>query len=480
MSILVVDIGTSSVRAVVVRPDASVDAEVVQPLLPDTPVPGLVEFDATAMATAIVDVAQRALAAGGPVDGVGIANQRASTIVWDRTTGQPVGPGIGWQDLRTVGECLVHQAAGLRFAPNESATKAEHLWNIHDPDRSGDLLFGTVDTWAAWTLSGGSLHVTDPTNVGLTGMYSANAESWSDTVIDGLTIPRAALPQVVDSTGVIGEASVLEGSPPIAGIAGDQQASLIGQGCVRPGMAKCTFGTGGMLDLVIGPDRPTFERRSDNGTYPVITWRRDGEATWGLEAVMLAAGTNVEWLRDDLGLIDTAAASHDLASACDDTDGVVFVPDLLGAGTPEWDFGARGGLFGLTRGTTSAHIARAVLEGVAMRARDLLDAVEADSGQTIETLRIDGGMSENPTFVQAVADAMGRPVEPSAVLEATAMGAGFLAGLAVGTWSSWDDVAEAVPDRGSVEPAAEPDRSRWAAAVDRAGQWHGDLSALEF
>ena len=480
MSILVIDIGTSSVRAVIVRPDAGLDAETAQPLLPDTPAPGLVEFDAAAMASAILDVARRAMAAAGPVDAVGIANQRASTIVWDRHTGEPVGPGLGWQDLRTVGECLVHQASGLRFAPNESATKAEYLWNSHDPGRARDLVFGTVDTWAAWTLSGGALHVTDPTNAGLTGLYSPSAEGWSDTVTEALGIPVEALPVVVDSTGIVGEASALEGAPPIAGLAGDQQASLIGQGCVNPGMAKCTFGTGGMLDFVVGPDRPVFEKRSDHGTYPIITWRRDGQVSWGLEAVMLAAGTNVEWLRDDLGLIETAAQSHDLAAQCDHADGVVFVPDLLGAGTPEWDFGARGGLFGLTRGTTASHIARAVLEGVAMRSRDLIDAVEADAGRSIETLRVDGGMSQNPTFAQALADAASRPVELSPVVEATARGAGFLAGLAVGTWSGWDDVAAAWTPREVIDPVAEPDRARWAEAVHRAGHWHGDLSALDF
>ncbi|MDH3707704.1 MAG: FGGY-family carbohydrate kinase [Acidimicrobiia bacterium] len=480
MSILVVDIGTSSVRALVVRPDASLDAETAQPLLPNTPAPGLVEFDANAMADAILSVAEASLSRAGPVEGVGIANQRASTIVWDRTTGEPVGPGLGWQDLRTVGECLVHQANGLRFAPNESATKAELLWNQADPDRARELLFGTVDTWAAWVLSAGSLHVTDATNAGLTGLYSPTAEGWSSTVLDALSIPAEAMPTVVDSTGVAGTADALEGAPPIAGIAGDQQASLIGQGCVRPGQAKCTFGTGGMLDLVLGPDRPDIDKRSPHGTFPVITWRRDGEVTWGLEAVMLAAGTNVEWLRDDLGLIDTATASHDLAASCDDTDGVVFVPDLLGAGTPEWDFGARGGLFGLTRGTEARHVTRAVLEGVAMRARDLLDAIEADAGRPVERLRIDGGMSENPTFAQAVADAMGRPIELAPVKEATALGAGFLAGMAVGTWQGWDDVADAWAPRATVEPATEPDRDRWRRAVERAGQWHGDLSALDF
>ncbi|MCB1013970.1 MAG: glycerol kinase [Acidimicrobiales bacterium] len=481
MSILVIDVGTSGVRAAVVRPDATVSFDQHREVLPDSPAPGLVEFDPTAMADAALDLAQAVLADHGPVEAVGIANQRGSTVVWDRVTGEPVGPGLGWQDLRTVGECLVLGAEGIRLAPNVSATKVLWLLDQFDPDRGRDLCFGTVDSWIAWNLSGGSLHVTDMSNAGVSGLVDlAGTPQWSERTLERLRIPRSMLPEIVDSTGPAGEASALPGAPPIAGIAGDQQASLVGQGCVRRGLAKVTFGTGGMLDLNLGPERPDFDIRGEGGTFPIVAWRQGGALTWGLEAIMLSAGTNVEWLRDDLGLLSSAAESHEVAASVESTDGVVYVPALLGLGTPQWDYGARGALLGITRGTERAHVVRAVLEGVAQRGADLLEAAEADSGLHVPTLRVDGGMSANPTFVQAVADATGRPVEVSPVLEATTLGAAFLAGLATGAWAGWDDVAAAWQPRQVVEPSATFDRQRWRDAVGRAAGWHGDLSALDF
>ena len=294
------------------------------------------------MAEAALEVARRSLTDGGPVDGVGIANQRASTIVWDRATGVPVAPGLGWQDLRTVGDCLVWQAEGLRFAPNQSATKVAHLLDNADPDRSRDLCVGTVDTWILWNLTEGRVHASDASNAGVTGLLTADAAGWDTAVLERLRIPVGSLPSLVDSSGSVGEASALPGAPLICGIAGDQQASLIGQGCVAPGPAKITFGTGGMLDLVVGPTRPSFAGRGPAGTFPIVAWRRGDELMWGLEGIMLSAGTNVEWLRDDLGIIPSAAASHEVAASCADTEGVVYVPALLGLGTPEWDYGARG------------------------------------------------------------------------------------------------------------------------------------------
>jgi glycerol kinase len=480
MSILVIDVGTSGVRAAVVRPDASVTAEHRVEVLPSTPAPGLVEFDPGAMANAALDVARRSLAEGGPVEGVGITNQRASTVVWDRATGEPVGPGLGWQDLRTVGDCLVLQAEGLRLAPNQSATKARHLLDLADPGRERDLCVGTVDSWLLWNLTEGQVHATDTTNAGLTGLLTGDAAGWDDAVLDQLNIPRASLPTLVDSSGPIAPATALPGAPMVCGLAGDQQASLVGQGCVAPGPAKITFGTGGMLDLVVGPKRPSFASRGPAGTFPIVAWRRGDELVWGVEAVMLSAGTNVEWLRDDLGMIPDAAASHEVAAACADTEGVVYVPALLGLGTPRWDFGARGSLLGVTRGTGRGHVVRAVLEGVAQRGADLVDAAEADSATAIPTLRVDGGMSANPTFVQAVADAAQRPVEVSPVVEATTLGAAFLAGLSLGTWASWSDVAAAwVPSR-VVEPGPPLDRERWTRAVAKATEWYPELSAIDF
>jgi glycerol kinase len=478
--ILVVDVGTSGLRASIVRPDAAVEHVHYRQLLPSTPAPGLVEFDAVAMADAAVECATAALGAGGPVDAVGITNQRASTVVWDRTTGEPVGPGLGWQDLRTVGECLVLREQGLRVAPNASATKLSYLLDEADPEREGDLCFGTVDTWIVWRLSGGRSHVTDLGNAAVTGLVHGDGTGWSDKTLALLNIPPAAMPQIVDSSAVVGEASALAGAPPIAGIAGDQQASLVGQGCLRPGMAKITFGTGGMLDLVLGRQRPSFEVRGEGGTFPIVAWRRDGQVTWGLEAVMLSAGTNVEWLRDDLGLIESSEASDEIAAQCKDTDGVVYVPALLGLGTPAWDYGARGTLLGITRGTERTHIVRAVLEGVANRGADLIEAAETDSGLALPAIRIDGGMAANQTFVQALADASGRSIEVSPVLEATTLGAGFLAGLAIGTWSSDDEVMSSWQPARIVQPAGTVDRDRWQEACRRAAGWIPELSSLDF
>ncbi|MBW3650264.1 MAG: glycerol kinase, partial [Actinobacteria bacterium] len=338
MSILVVDVGTSGVRAAMVSPDGAVAHVHHRQVLPETPMPNFVQFDAAAMAEAVLEVAHAALADGGPATAVGIANQRASTIVWDRATGEPVGPGVGWQDLRTVGMCLALQQQGIRVAPNASATKLAFLLDMADPNRDRDLCFGTVDTWVAWTLSGGTLHVTDPGNAGVTGLLAEDGTGWHQPVLDALRIPPGVLPEVADSAGVVGHASKLPGSPPIAGMAGDQQASLMGQACVRPGLAKITFGTGGMLDLCIGAERPRFAVRGGGGCFPVIAWRRGGLTTWAIEAVMLSAGTAVEWLRDDLGLLSSSAESEAVAASVAGTGDVWFVPALLGLGTPAWDF----------------------------------------------------------------------------------------------------------------------------------------------
>jgi glycerol kinase len=480
MSHLVVDVGTSGVRAAVVRPDATVTHVHHRRVLPTTPAQGFVEFDASEMAAAVLDVARASLAAGGPVESVGIANQRSSTVVWDRATGVPIGPGIGWQDQRTVGMCLALQVQGLHFSPATSSTKLAVLLDIHDPGRERDLCFGTIDTWIAWALSGGGLHVTDVSNAGATDLCRLDDIGWSAERLATLNIPERVMPAIVDSSGVMGEASALPGAPPIAGIAGDQQASLIGQGCTRPGMAKVTFGTGGMVDVCLGDRPPPFARRGPSGTFPIVAWSRGGRITWGLEAFMLTAGQAVEWLRDDLGLISSSAESEEVAARCKDTGDVWFVPSLLGMGTPAWDFGARGTLVGLTRGTGRAEIVRAVLEGVAHRGADLLEAAEADSGFELPTIRVDGGMSANRVFVQALADAVQRPVEVSPVVEATTLGAAFLAGLATGTWSDTDDVAATWHPGAVVEPKRRSRRDRWLQAREHARSWVPELSALDF
>jgi len=480
MTILVIDVGTSSVRASIVNADAILGPAYRRDVLPSSPAPGFMELDASVMAEAVLDVARRALDHAGPVEAVGIASQRATTIVWDRRTGEPVGPGVGWQDQRTVMTCLALQSQGFRFSPSASATKAAFLLDLADPDRSRDLCFGTVDTWVAWTLSAGALHVTDLSNAGVTGLMKVDGSGWDDAPREALGISASVLPAIVDSSGMIGEATALPGTPPIAGMAGDQQASLIGQGCTRPGMAKMTFGTGGMLDLCLGDQRPAFEQRGPQGCFPIVAWRRGGRITWGLEAFMLTAGQAVEWLRDDLGIIAEAAGSEEVASSCDTTGDIWFVPALLGMATPAWDFGARGALLGLTGGTGRAEIVRSVLEGVAHRGADLLEAAEADAGRTIPLIRVDGGMSANRVFLQALADACQRPVEVSPVLEATTLGAAFLAGMAVGTWAGEDEVAATWSPRTVVEPGRTMDRARWREACQRARGWIPELSALDF
>ena len=490
-SLLVVDVGSSAVRAAVVRPDATVTHDHHLELLPHSPAPGLVELDAARLAEAVRQVAEAALSAGGPVAGVGIASQRATTVVWERRTGQPVAPAIGWQDLRTVGTCLALQADGIRLAPNASATKLAAILDQVDPDRrraGSDLCFGTVDSWVAWSLAGGpapGLHVTDATNAGVTGLVLPDLGDWDDRVLEALRIPRSMLPTIVDSSGQLGAAASLPGSPTICGMAGDQQASLVGQGCVRSGMAKATFGTGGMLDLCTGGDRRAGAGMGPAGTIPIAAWRRAGVLTWGVEALMLSAGTCIQWLRDDLGILPDAAASATVAASCEDTGDVWFVPALLGLGTPVWDFGARGTLLGLTRGTGRPAVVRAVLEGVAHRGADLLEAAEADAGLQVGSLRVDGGMTANPVFVQCLAEAVGRPIEIAPVLEATTLGAGFLAGMAVGTWSDEEDVAAAYTSRATVEPSRSASeragrRERWLAARQRAEGAIPELSGITF
>ncbi|MEI8239713.1 MAG: FGGY family carbohydrate kinase [Actinomycetota bacterium] len=481
MSVLVIDVGTSGLRSAVIRPDGEVHGLHYRATPPSSPFPGMVEFDPVAMAAAVLEVAHATLADAGPVEAVGITAQRASTVVWDRATGEPIGVGLGWQDLRTVFDCITAKAEhGLALAPNQSATKIAWLLNNHEGARDRDLCFGTVDSWIAWTLSKGTAHVTDHTNAGLTGLTTPSVDAWSTRACDALGIPTSMLPTVVHTSGVFGEALALPGAPRLAAIVGDQQGSLVGQSCVRPGQTKITFGTGGMLDMCTGAPPPVSGNRTADGTFPIVAWSRDGHLVWGTEAIMLSAGTNVEWLVTDLGILDTPAQSHDVAAQCDTADGVVYVPALMGLGTPYWDYGARGTMLGLTRGSGRPQITRAVLEGVAHRGADLVEAAEAHSGHSVPVLRIDGGMSQNPTFVQALANASGKPVEVSRHTEATTIGAAYLAGLAVGVWNDVDDIADAWRPRERVEPNGSLDRAQWAEAVSRSTSWIPDLSALDF
>ncbi len=460
------------------------------PTSPDRPFPGLVEVDGAALAKAALEAARSCLEEVGHVGGVGVTNQRGTTIVWDAGTGEPVGPALSWQDLRTAGTCLELQAEGLRLAPNESATKLAWLLDTYDPTRSRDLRFGTLDTWVTWLLTDGRAHITDPSNAAVTGLLpteevlAGKSELvWDQARLDRFRVPEACMPTLVASSGDLAEASALAGAPPICALVGDQQASLMGQGCVHPGDAKATFGTGAFLDVNIGGSPPSFGafgKSGNSGCFPIIAWQREGRLTWGVEAIMLSAGTALSWLVDDVGLLSSPAQSAEVAGRCSDTGDVFFVPALMGLGTPAWDLGARSLFIGMTSGTGRPELVRAVLRGIAQRGADLLEAAEADAGQGVARLRVDGGMTANPVFVQELADACQRPVGIAAELEATSLGAGLLAGLALGLWSTYEDVAAVTMPRSIVEPAGEDRRLRWKEALSRAERWIPELSALKF
>jgi glycerol kinase len=473
-----------------VRPDGAVEARHQLGLAVHYPMPGLVELDGAALARAALEVAHASLEEAGPVGGVGVTNQRGTTVVWDASTGEPIGPVLAWQDLRTAGTCLELQAEGLRLAPNESATKLAWLLDTYDPARERDLRFGTLDSWVIWHLTNGEAHVTDLSNAGVTGLLPTEAVlagkaqlAWDPARLQRLSVPEACLPRLVPSSAPVATAHALAGKPQICGIAGDQQASLIGQGCLRPGDAKATFGTGAFLDVNIGDGPPAFGvsgKSGEHGCLPIIAWQRGGVVTWGVEALMISAGAAVSWLVDDIGLLANAAESAEVAGRCMDTGDVYFVPALIGLGTPQWDFGARSLFIGMGAGTGRPELVRAVLRGVAQRGADLLEAAEADSGYTVPRLKADGGMTANPVFVQELADACQRPVEISTELEATSLGVAFLAGLATGVWSSGDDVAALAKPRLVVDPDAPDRRARWKEAVSRAERWIPELSALKF
>ncbi len=482
-----IDVGTSGLRSAIVRQDGSINFLNYEECRPDTPAPGQVEFDPQKMADAVLRICNLTISQSKKTDkiqAVGITNQRASTVMWSKSTGKPLGPALGWQDLRTVFECInAASEHGMKIAPNQTATKA--AWMIknylvaknHDPN---DVRIGTVDSWIAAVLSKNELHVTDPSNAGATGLCTLDASSWSERICGLLNVDIGLLPTIVKSTGIIGRATALDGAPPIASLIGDQQSSLIGQGCITSGATKITFGTGGMLDVFTGSNGPTRMQRSENGSYPLVAYSDATTTYWAAEAIMLSAGTNIEWLRDDLQIISSSQDSHNIASQVEDSGGVVFVPALFGLGTPHWDYGARGTLLGLTRGTTRAHVVRAVLEGIAHRGADMLQAVISDTQVSVNSLRVDGGMSQNPTFVQSLANTTGLNIEVSPVVEATTLGTAFLAGVAVGVWPSISHATSTTKPARIVSPTLKLDRAQWHEAITRSRGWIPSLSSLDF
>ncbi len=484
--ILAIDQGTTSSRAVLLDARSRVVAAHSVEFPNYFPSPGQVEHDATEIWASVAEAVRGALADVAPdrIAAIGITNQRETSLFWDRKTGAPVHRALVWQDRRTTDRCEALKAAGwqdkvrartgLVLDPYFSGTKAEwvlqHVPGVRADAEAGRVCFGTIDSYLVWKLCGA--HLTDASNASRTLLYDLHRHTWDEELCALLGVPRACLPALVDSAGVMGHTrgvGFLPDGIPIAGIAGDQQAALFGQACFAPGMAKCTYGTGAFVLMNTGPTAPT----SANGLLTTVAWRLGGAPTYALEGSAFIAGAAVQWLRDGLGFLSSSAEVESLAASVPDSGEVSFVPALAGLGAPHWRPEARGLLCGLTRGTTKAHIARAVLEGVALQITDILTAMAADAGAPLAELRVDGGAARNNLMMQFQADVLGVPCVRPTNLETTALGAAYLAGLGCGFWPSTAAVSAAwVEDRrfapGMLEPDVETRLARWANAVARA------------
>jgi len=491
-AILALDQGTTSSRAVVVDRAGAILASAQREFRQIYPQPGWVEHDPREIWTTQLDTAREALATAGlgagDVAAIGITNQRETTVVWDRRTGEPVGNAIVWQDRRTAGFCdelvrsgraaEVQAKTGLVVDPYFSGTKLrwilDQLPGARERARRGGLAFGTVDSWLVWNLTGGRLHVTDATNASRTLLYSLHTGGWDDDLLRLFDIPREMLPEVRLTSEVYGETDpgVLGAPIPIAGIAGDQQAALFGQGCFERGLAKNTYGTGCFMLMNTGRAPVPSKHR----LLTTVGWRTRAGTAYALEGSVFIGGAVVQWLRDGLGILRSSAEVEALAAGVPDSGGVVLVPAFAGLGAPHWDAYARGTIVGLTRGTGAAHIARAALEGIAFQVADVLDVMTADSGIPVTELRVDGGAAANNLLMQFQADILQVPVARPASVETTALGAAFLAGLAAGTWRSLEELRglrRAGRTFEPVMPAAEAAarRARWAEALRRARDW---------
>ncbi|MFL6236376.1 MAG: glycerol kinase GlpK [Thermoanaerobaculia bacterium] len=491
--VLALDQGTTSSRAILFDESGAQVATAHPQIRQIFPQPGWVEHDPEEIWESQLAVAREALERAGlaarDLAALGITNQRETVVVWDRQTGEPVANAIVWQDRRTAGLCarlkregrepLVRERTGLVLDPYFSGTKlAWILENVPGVrEAAGRLAFGTVDSWLIWKLTGGALHATDVTNASRTLLWDLHREEWSEELLGLLGVPREILPEVRSSSELYAETLPgLLGAPvPIAGVAGDQQAALFGQACLRPGMVKNTYGTGCFLLMNTG-DAPV---RSRHELLTTPAWRLsadNGRTDYALEGSVFVAGAVVQWLRDGLGLIRSAAGIEALAASVPDSGGVVLVPAFTGLGAPHWDPYARGALLGITRGTTAGHLARAALEGIAFQVADVLAAMEADAGVPVAELRVDGGAAVNDLLMQLQADLAGVPVIRPRVQETTALGAAYLAGLATGVWKDTGDIAAHWQVERVFEPAldrgeAAARRARWSRAVERAKGW---------
>jgi glycerol kinase len=486
--ILALDQGTTSSRSILFDHAGNPVAVAQREFTQHFPQPGWVEHDAneiwaTQRAT-IAEVLARARARIGDVAAIGITNQRETTVVWDRATGDPIARAIVWQDRRTAAHCaalrdqghepLVRARTGLVLDPYFCGTKIgwllEHVPGARGRAERGELAFGTIDSWLAWKLSDGRLHVTDASNASRTLLYDLATGDWDDALLALFGVPRAMLPRVGPSSGPIGEV-VVEGRPlPLSGIAGDQQAALFGQACFAPGMAKNTYGTGCFLLMNTG-DAP---QASAHGLISTVAWQAaDGRRQFALEGSVFVAGAVVQWLRDGLGVIAHSSDVETLAESVPDAGGVTFVPAFTGLGAPYWDPDARAAILGLSRGVTRAHIARAAIEAIAFQSAELLDAMQRDAGKPLTELRVDGGASANNLLMQFQADLLGVPVIRPRVRETTALGAAYLAGLAVGFWRGPDDVTRNWQVDRRFDPAITRDE-----ADARMNAWRGAVARI--
>lgn len=489
---LSLDQGTTSSRSILFRHDGRPAAKAQQEFPQLFPQPGHVEHDPEAIWSSQLATAREALktakASAADVAAIGVANQRETTILWERDSGKPVANAIVWQSRITAPRCAKLKADGLEPLFRErtglvldayfSGTKIAHLLDTIPGLRAraerGEVLFGTVDSFLVWRLTGGKRHVTDVGNASRTLLFDLHTLQWNDELLKVLNVPRAMLPEVCASSEVYGETdpSLFGAAIPIAGIAGDQQAATFGQACFEPGAAKNTYGTGCFL-LMNSGSKPIA---SSHGLLTTVGWKVGGEVVYCLEGSVFVAGAVVQWLRDGLGLVKSASEIEALAAGVPDTDGVYLVPAFVGLGAPYWDPDARGTIVGITRGTTQAHLARAALESMAYQTRDVLDAMQRDAGLALATLKVDGGATVNNLMMQFQADLLGVAVQRPQCQETTALGAAYLAGLAVGFWKDKDDVRRNWALDREFAPAADrkpfdTKYARWHEAVRRSRGW---------
>lgn len=488
--ILALDQGTTSSRAMVIDDAGNVVSIKQRPFQQIFPEPGWVEHNATEIWSSQSGVATEALAGANlterDIAAIGITNQRETTVLWDRETGEPVYNAIVWQDRRTAEFCdtlkanghaeMIQAKTGLLPDAYFSGSKLNWLLKnvpgVRQRAEAGKLAFGTVDSWLIWKLTRGETHVTDATNASRTMLYNIHTLEWDDELLKLMDIPRSVLPKVVASSGHCGTTKGIFEGISIAGIAGDQQAALFGQMCSTPGMAKCTFGTGSFMLLNTGTQPVT----SHNRMLTTIAWKIGDKVEYALEGSMLMAGAVVQWMRDELQMIRSSAEVEELAASVPNAGGVIMVPAFAGLGAPHWDQYARGALLGMTRGTTRAHIARAALEGIALQVADVLEAMQMDAGLPLAQLRVDGGASGNNLLMQIQADVLGIPVVRPKNAEATVLGAAYLAGLAVGYWPDIETIARQWQVDRVFEPKIDSStrnnvRAMWHKALGRARDW---------